>query len=62
MSDRVQVVLWREMGETTFSSVGLGDCRAGLGFLCSALLCFASLLLAAAAGLGRTRAGWRLEQ
>lgn len=40
MSDRVQVVLWREMGETTSSSVGLGDHPAGLGF---AVLCCASL-------------------
>lgn len=59
MSDRVQVVLWREMGETTFSLVGLGDHPAGLGFR---LLCFAVAAAAAAttaaAALGRTQAGW----
>lgn len=44
MSDRVQVVLWREMGETTFSLVGLGDHPAGLGWAglplrCAVLCC-----------------------
>lgn len=61
---RVQVVLWREMGETTFSSVGLGDCRAGLGF---AVLCCASLrccLLPVLLGLGGPRhaGGWSSDE
>lgn len=48
MSDRVQVVLWREMGETAFSSVQLDWETAGLGWalLCSAVLRCAVLLLA----------------
>lgn len=60
MSDRVQVVLWREMGETTFSLVGLGDHPAGLGWASArcALLLLLLLLLLLRLGGPRQAGGW----
>lgn len=43
-SDRVQVVLWREMGETTFSLVGLGRPPGRAGLCCALrVLCCAAV-------------------